>query len=56
MKNSMDILDVTMDIPSLDDTMPDNERFVRAVKKSYRCVESEASISGLTKLPEYFGE
>lgn len=33
MKNSMDILDVTMDIPSLDDTMPDNERFVRAVKK-----------------------
>ena len=34
MKNSMDILDITMDIPSLDDTMPDNERFVRAVKKT----------------------
>jgi uncharacterized 2Fe-2S/4Fe-4S cluster protein (DUF4445 family) len=33
LKNDMDILDVTMDIPSLDDTMPDNERLMRAIKK-----------------------
>ena len=30
----MGILDVSMEVPSLDDTMPDNERFVRAIKKT----------------------
>ena len=31
--NDMTILDVTMNVPTLDDTMPDNERLVRALKK-----------------------
>ncbi len=31
-KNSMDILDIVMDAPTLDDTMPDNERIVWAIK------------------------
>lgn len=33
LKNDMEIIDVEMDIPSLDDTMPDNERLMRAIKK-----------------------
>lgn len=33
LKNDMEILDVVMDSPSLDDTMPDNERLMRAIKK-----------------------
>ncbi|MBS6196234.1 MAG: DUF4445 domain-containing protein [Clostridiales bacterium] len=33
LKNDMELLDVTMDVPSLDDTMPDNERLMRALKK-----------------------
>ena len=31
-KNSMDLLDIVMDAPTLDDTMPDNERLVWAIK------------------------
>ena len=33
LKNDMEILDVVMNSPSLDDTMPDNERLMRAIKK-----------------------
>ena len=33
MKNDMEVVDVTMDAPSLEDTMPDNERLMRALKK-----------------------
>lgn len=29
----MEVVDVTMDTPSLEDTMPDNERLMRALKK-----------------------
>ena len=31
--NDMMLIDVTMNVPTLDDTMPDNERLVRALKK-----------------------
>ena len=31
--NDFEIVEVTMDVPSLDDTMPDNERLMRALKK-----------------------
>lgn len=33
LKNDMDIIEVTMQEPTLDDTMPDNERLERALKK-----------------------
>ena len=33
LKNDMEVVDVTMDTPSLEDTMPDNERLMRALKK-----------------------
>ena len=33
LKNDMEVVDVTMDAPSLEDTMPDNERLMRALKK-----------------------
>ena len=33
LKNSLEVVDVTMDPPSLDDTMPDNERLTRALRK-----------------------
>ena len=33
LKNSLDIIHVTMDEPTLDDTMPDNERLMRAIKR-----------------------
>ncbi|NCC42685.1 MAG: DUF4445 domain-containing protein, partial [Clostridia bacterium] len=32
LENDMAILDITMDEPTLDDTMPDNERLMRAIK------------------------
>lgn len=33
LENDMEILEVDMDIPTLDDTMPDNERLMRTIKK-----------------------
>lgn len=34
LKNSMGLLDLNLDIPTLDDTMPDNERLMRAIQKA----------------------
>lgn len=34
LKNDMEILSVKMDMPTLDDTMPDNERFTRAMQEA----------------------
>ena len=56
MKNSMDILDITMDIPSLDDTMPDNERFVRAVKKTTGASQVKLPFQVMTKIARVFRE
>ena len=33
LKNNLEVIDVTMSAPTLDDTMPDNERFTWAVKE-----------------------
>ncbi len=33
MKNNLEIIDVVMDVPSLDDTMPDNERLVWKIRE-----------------------
>ena len=32
LKNNLEIIELSMEIPTLDDTMPDNERLTRAVK------------------------
>ncbi|MDO4621649.1 MAG: corrinoid activation/regeneration protein AcsV [Eubacteriales bacterium] len=32
-ENNMDVLEVEMDVPTLDDTMPDNERLMRKIKE-----------------------
>ena len=34
LKNDMEVLNITMDVPSLDDTMPDNERRTRAMEEA----------------------
>jgi len=34
LRNSLQTISITMDIPSLDDTMPDNERLMRALTKA----------------------
>ena len=34
LKNNMDVITVKMDEPTLDDTMPDNERFSRAIEEA----------------------
>ena len=36
LRNSLDVIELDMNEPSLDDTMPDNERLTRALKK-YMC-------------------
>ena len=33
LRNSLDVIELDMNEPSLDDTMPDNERLTRALKK-----------------------
>ena len=41
LKNDMEVVDVTMDAPSLEDTMPDNERLMRALKKQMQVESTE---------------
>ncbi len=45
-KNDMEVVDVTMDAPSLEDTMPDNERLMRALKKQMQVEICDSSIYG----------
>ena len=49
--NSLDVVDVKMSPPSLDDTMPDNERLMRALRKSLNISRVRIPYSGLRKLP-----
>lgn len=56
LKNSMGILDVSMEVPSLDDTMPDNERFVRAIKKTTGASKVRLPFQVLTKIARVFRE
>lgn len=51
LKNSLDVVEVKMDPPTLDDTMPDVERFTRASPQIY---ESEACKDSLWSLSENF--
>ena len=50
--NSLDIVEVHMDEPSLDDTMPDNERLTRALRKYMNLKRIRIPYSVLRKLPD----
>lgn len=49
--NSLDVVDVKMEPPSLDDTMPDNERLMRALRKYLNISRVRIPYSVLRKLP-----
>ncbi|MDO5336812.1 MAG: corrinoid activation/regeneration protein AcsV [Eubacteriales bacterium] len=51
LRNSLDIVDVFMDEPSLDDTMPDNERLTRALRKYLNISRVRIPYAVLKKLP-----
>ena len=52
LKNNFSMLNLEMDEPSLDDTMPDNERLMRAVEAATGCEDIRMSYSALRKLPD----
>lgn len=56
LKNSLDIVEVRMDPPSLDDTMPDNERLVRALRKFLNIRKVRVPYKVLKKLPDILRE
>lgn len=56
MKNSLEVVDVTMDPPSLDDTMPDNERLTRALRKYLNISRVRIPYAVLKKLPDVLRE
>lgn len=51
MENPMELLKVSMCAPSLDDTMPDNERLLRAVKRETGVKRVRMPYTVLKKLP-----
>ena len=55
LKNSFESVDITLDEPSLDDTMPDNERLERALEAATGCRVS-LPFFALRKLPEALRE
>lgn len=52
LKNNLEIVTVTMEAPSLDDTMPDNERFMRALSDAVGIDRVRLPYSALKKLPD----
>ena len=52
LKNDFSLLELEMDPPSLDDTMPDNERLLRAVEAATGRSEIRMAYSALRKLPD----
>lgn len=54
--NSLDVVEVTMDPPSLDDTMPDNERLARALRKYMNLKTVRFPYSVLLKMPDVLRE
>ncbi|MCH1983660.1 ASKHA domain-containing protein [Ruminococcus sp. OA3] len=50
--NSLRTISITMDIPTLDDTMPDNERLVRALKKATGAERVQLPYTVMCKLPD----
>ncbi|MBS5197295.1 MAG: DUF4445 domain-containing protein [Clostridiales bacterium] len=56
LRNSLDVVEVEMDEPSLDDTMPDNERLSRALKKYMNLKRVRIPYTVLQKLPDVLRE
>ena len=56
LKNSLEVVDVLMDVPSLDDTMPDNERMTRALRKYLNINRVRIPYVVLKKLPDVLRE
>ena len=56
LKNSLEVVDVLMDVPSLDDTMPDNERLTRALRKYLNINSVRIPYVVLKKLPDVLRE
>ena len=56
LKNSLEVVDVLMDVPSLDDTMPDNERVTRALRKYLNINRVRIPYVVLKKLPDVLRE
>ena len=56
LKNSLEVVDVVMDPPSLDDTMPDNERLTRALRKYLNISRVRIPYAVLKKLPDVLRE
>ncbi|MCI7737823.1 MAG: corrinoid activation/regeneration protein AcsV [Lachnospiraceae bacterium] len=50
--NSLDVVEVEMAVPTLDDTMPDNERLTRALRKYLNIPRVRIPYSVLHKLPD----
>ena len=56
LKNSLEVVDVLMDVPSLDDTMPDNERLTRALRNYLNINRVRIPYVVLKKLPDVLRE
>ena len=56
LKNSLEVVDVLMDVPSLDDTMPDNERLTRALRKYLNINRVRIPYVVLKNLPDVLRE
>ncbi len=56
LRNSLDVVEVVMDEPSLDDTMPDNERLSRALRKFLNIKRVRIPYRVLKKLPDILRE
>ena len=54
--NDMELIDVTMNVPTLDDTMPDNERLMRALKKQTGAAMVRLPYTVIRKLAEVLRE
>lgn len=56
LKNSLDIVEVKMEPPTLDDTMPDVERLTRALRKFMNLKRVRIPYAVLRKLPDVLRE
>lgn len=54
--NSLDVVELKMDVPTLDDTMPDNERLTRALQKYMNLKRVRIPYAVLKKLPDVLRE
>lgn len=54
LKNTMRVVEISMKAPDLDDTMPDNERFERALKQQVHSDIARIPYSVLKKMPDVF--